>query len=530
MLSGCGSVTIPANSKEIVELSAGELTTGFLKLAFSGGAGAELKLLQAESYYLPAGDDKWIKRDRTDSTNGQLQGMSDTYHVSGFGSVACPETYEPFWFRTFRFLQLEITTQAQPLTLSDISYLETGYPLEIKTSVKTSDETLAPIWNISQRTLRRCMHETYMDCPFYEQMQYVMDTRAQILYTYAVSADDRLARKCFADFQRSQRYDGMIACCYPSTGFSVIPSFAIYYILMIHDHMMYFGDKKLVRTYLPTIDAILGYFDNHLASNGLVDKLGGRLFVEPSWSFIDWSPAWDASSGIPPAGLHGPSTMESLLYIMGLDHAAELAEFAGRNDTGAKYRARAERLRQAVRTCCIGKNGMLQDGPGIDEYSQHGQVFAVLTDTVSGNQARENLRRTMEQKDSYAQCTVAMAYYLFRALEKCGLYDYTAQCWDVWRDMVKNNLTTCVEEPLHQRSDCHAWGALALYELPAVILGVRPTKPGFADFEVRPVPGHLTWAEGNVITPKGMILVRWKRVEDTLEVDASWQSDKEDKS
>ena len=36
---------------------------------------------------------------------------------------------------------------------------------------------------------------------------------------------------------------------------------------------------------------------------------------------------------------------------------------------------------------------MLQDGPGIEEYSQHTQVFAVLTDTVAGEQAKENLRR-----------------------------------------------------------------------------------------------------------------------------------------
>ena len=85
-----------------------------------------------------------------------------------------------------------------------------------------------------------------------------------------------------------------------------------------------------------------------------------------------------------------------------------------------------------------------------------------------------------------------------------------------WRDMVKNHLTTCVEDPVGQRSDCHAWGALALYELPAVILGVRPTKPGFEEMEVKPVTGHLTWAEGEVITPKGMVNVSWKKTGDKI--------------
>ena len=84
---------------------------------------------------------------------------------------------------------------------------------------------------------------------------------------------------------------------------------------------------------------------------------------------------------------------------------------------------------------------------------------------------RENLKRTLEAKEDYAQCSVAMAYYLFRALQKAGLYEETDREWDLWRNMVKKNLTTCVEDGVNERSDCHAWGALALYELPAVVLG-----------------------------------------------------------
>ena len=92
---------------------------------------------------------------------------------------------------------------------------ETGYPLNVQTKADASDERFKKIWEISERTLRCCMHETYEDCPFYEQLQYAMDTRAQILYTYAISADDRLARKCMEDFRRSQRYDGLLNCAAP---------------------------------------------------------------------------------------------------------------------------------------------------------------------------------------------------------------------------------------------------------------------------------------------------------------------------
>ena len=74
-------------------------------------------------------------------------------------------------------------------------------------------------------------------------------------------------------------------------------------------------------------------------------------------------------------------------------------------------------------------------------------------------------------------------------------------------------MTTVAESDVSPRSECHAWGALALYELPAVILGVRPAAPGFEKISVRPVPGYFTWAKGEAVTPKGMVLVEWKKNE-----------------
>lgn len=523
MLEGKGTITISSNSVEIVEINAGELMTGFLKLSLIGGKDAKIRILQSESYYIREQTEEsealvFQKRDRLDDKNGKLIGMTDTYKAAGYGKRGAAEVYEPFWFRTFRFIQLEVTTAGEPLCIESFDYQETGYPLEMKSRVKTSDETMQQIWDISERSLRRCMHETYIDCPFYEQLQYAMDARSQILYTYAVSADDRLARKCFDDFRRSQRYDGMISCCYPNVSSSVIPGFSIYYIMMLYDHMMYFGDKKLIRSYLPIIDRILDYFHSHRTLEGMVDKIGGILFRDKFWSFIDWTEQWNATSGVPAATLSGSVTMESLLYIMGLQYAAKISAFAGRKETAGEYLERARKVQEAVRNACTGKNGMLQDGPGIEEYSQHCQVFAILTDTVSPEQGKKNLQETMQNKQEYAQCSVAMAFYLFRALEKSGLYEYTNQLWDIWREMIKNHLTTCVEEPVTQRSDCHGWGALALYELPAVILGVRPTKPGFEEYEVKPMAGHFTWAEGEVITPKGMVKVRWKKKDGTMDI------------
>lgn len=511
-LGGGHALTFPPHTETIVELDAEEEMTGYISAAFAGGTLAHISLLYSEAYvqegtvgpeHIP------IKADRTDKENGHLQGYEDTYQAAGLGTAETPEVYEPFWFRTFRFMRLRIVTGEKALTFHSLDYEETGYPLEIATRVKTSDPSLEAIWEISARTLRRCMHETYEDCPFYEQLQYIMDTRTQILYTYAVSADDRLARKCMDDLRRCQRYDGLLNCSYPNCNTNVIPGFSIYYILMVYDHMMYFGDRALVAEHMPVIDQVLHYFERHLTREGYVEKVGGINMEARFWSFIDWTAEWNDTSGMPTAGLKGPLTMETLLYIYGLQHAGYLAEFLGRTEEAKMYAARAERAQTAVRAYCTGPDGMIQDGPGVEEYSQHCQVFALLTDTVDPETGKANLLRTMREP-GYPQCTVAMGFYLFRALEKTGLYAYTDQYWEVWRNMVRLHCTTCVESEAYPRSECHGWGALILYELASITLGVRPAAPGYQKARIAPVPGYLTRAAGVVKTPVGDIRVSWK--------------------
>lgn len=520
-LKGARELAIPAHTEVTVELDAGEEMTGYIYTSFSGGKGADVSLLYSEAYvqegfvgpeHIP------IKADRIDQKNGHLQGYEDFYHVAGVGTEKEQEVYEPYWFRTFRFVRLHIVTAEEEMTLHGLDYEETGYPLEIRTLVSTSDSSLKPVWDISVRTLRRCMHETYEDCPFYEQLQYIMDARTQILYTYAVSADDRLARKCMDDLRRSQRYDGVLNCSYPNCNTNVIPGFSIYYILMVYDHMMYFGDRTLVAEHMPAIDMILHYFERHLTKEGYVEKVGGINMEARFWSFIDWAEEWNDTSGMPTAGLKGPLTMETLLYIYGLQHAGSLADFLGRMEEAKVYRERAKEAQEAILEHCVGNNGMLQDGPGVDEYSQHCQVFALLTDTVDIGLGKRNLLKTIE-KPGYTQCTVAMRFYLFRALEKTGLYAYTDRYWDAWRNMIKMHCTTCVESEAYSRSECHAWGSLILYELPSITLGVRPAAPGYRKVRIAPVTGYLTSASGIVKTPLGSIRVSWKIEGETFKID-----------
>ena len=524
-------ILIPAHTHEVIELDAGEERTGFLTLAYCGGKGAGLEILYSECYVRPemyGTKNLPVKKDRTDAKNGQLIGYTDNRILSGCGSEDSPEIYRPFWFRCFRYLRISIQTADQPLRLRNLKYETVGYPLRVLSRVETSDPTHARIWEISERTLRLCMHETYEDCPYYEQLQYIQDARLQILYTYAVAADDRLARQCMDDFRRSQYHDGLLNCSYPNYEVNIIPGFSIHYILMVYDHMMYFGDKKLLRHHFSTIARILDYFEEHLTEEGYVEKIGGVNGEQTNWSFVDWTPEWDDCEGAPSATRYGPITMESLEYVMGLQHAAKIADYLGRKAVAEEWRERAWQVQEAVRTYCMGENGMLKDGPDVEDYSQHCQVFGILTDTLTDQVLEKRgtgfvsvgdiLSETIRHRESYTQCSVAMCYYLFRALEKTGLYAYTDHYWDIWRRMLGNNCSTCTESEAYGRSECHGWGALILYELPSVVLGVRPQAPGYADMEIAPVAGYLRQAEGKVHTPRGDVYVQWKKDEKSGEI------------
>lgn len=513
-LQGNAPIQIPPHTTEVVELSAGEEMTAFLKLSLWGGTDAEIRLRYAEAYVqklvqVNEIDWIWTRGDRTDFREGHLEGYEDVYQAVGTGTETKPELYEPFWFRTFRFLRLTVKTGDAPLYLGTLNVLETGYPLQAKTAVSTSDPTHAGIWEISLRTLQRCMHDTYMDCPYYEQLQYIMDARTEILYTYAVSGDDRLARACMEAFRSAQTADGMINCSYPNCTENLIVGFPIYYILMLHDHMMYFGDKDFLRRHLEAVDRLLGFYHRHLDPRGILGKIGTANLKSRYWSFIDWAEMWNDTTGMPTAGLSGPITMESLLYLLGLQRAAELAAWLGEQARSDAYQVRAKRVQDAIRQLCVSEDGMVQDGPGIPQYSQHSQVFAILTQTIPAEQGKQNLLKTIKEPERYAQCTVAMRYYLFRALEMTDLYAWTDRYWETWRTMLRNHATTCIEGEAYCRSECHAWGSLILYELPAAVLGVRPAAPGFAAVRIKPVPGYLTEASGIVETPKGPISVSW---------------------
>src|SRR6266567_7796809 len=234
---------LPPGAHVQVTLDRKTLTTAYPRLTVSGGKGTKIRLTYSEALY----DKDKHKADRDAIGDRQAYGLNDSFLPDGGDH----RVFEPLWWRTWRYLDLDIQTADKPLSLDSLTANFSAYPFEERAKLQTGDSALDKIWEISWRTARLDAHETYMDTPYYEQLQYIGDTRIQALISYTVGGDDRLARQALAAFDQSRSPDGLTRSRYPSALPQTIPPFSLLWIGMLHDYWLYRPDPEPVRASLP---------------------------------------------------------------------------------------------------------------------------------------------------------------------------------------------------------------------------------------------------------------------------------------
>jgi len=489
--------TIPANSKAIILFDQAVLTTGYPELTVSKGKASEIKLTYAESLY----DSKNVKGNRNAIKGKRIIGYSDYFLPDG----NINRTFRPLWFRTWRYLQMEITTTGEPLVINSFTSNFAAYPLKENASFDSDLPRLKKIWNVGWRTARLCANETYFDCPYYEQLQYIGDTRIQALISLYVSGDDRLVRNALTDFNESQFFEGLTRSRYPSASPQIIPPFSLYWVDMVNDYWTLRDDPGFIKNFLPGIETVLGWFSRR------IDPLTGLLGKVEYWNFVDWAVEWKWSTktgfgGVPKGGaMDGNSSILSMQFAYAAQKAAELFRYYGMKDKADRYERMAGQLTRAVyEKCWDSSKGYLADTPDKDEFSMHAQIFGVLTNTIPLKEQADYVKRFMNDS-TLIQPTMYFRFYLAQALKKTGLADLYTQTLGLWYDMLDKGLTTFAENPDPARSDCHAWSASPDYDFLATVAGIRPGTPGFKTVDMEPALGELKYIKGQMPHPLGMI-------------------------
>jgi alpha-L-rhamnosidase len=502
-----GPFTIPAHSSVSILFDNGSLTTAYPDIAVTGGQSAKIRFTYAEALV----DEKGQKGNRNEIEGKHIVGVTDEF-VSGGQAGA---EFMPLPWRTWRYLQLNIETADQPITIQHLSAYFTAYPFTEKARFDSDDPTLRQIWDVGWRTARLDAHDTYMDTPYWERLQYVGDTRIQALISYAVAGDDRLARQAIDAYNYSRISEGITQSRYPSSLTQIIPTFSLLWIGMVHDFWMYRGDPEFVRTQLQGTRSVLDWYLQRQRPDGLL----GRI---PWWPFVDWGK--DFGFGEPPQEADGESSVITLQFLEALRYAADIEAAIGDSHYTTIYRAAADQAAKGVYARCWNPQyGLLADTPAQKHFSQHANILGTWLDVIPAPERRKVLTKILSIDEASASgagnippmtlATYYFRFYLARALDHAGMGDQYLNLLGPWKTMLNLGLTTWAEQPEPTRSDSHAWSAHPNYDFLTIVAGIRPTASGFKSVTIEPHLGELKHVKAVMPVPQGEIDIEYTRTE-----------------
>ncbi len=489
LLSGEAPLTVPPKTLRRVIVDLGDYYCAYPELVTDGGSGASIRIDWAESLYTEAEGRGKGNRDETEGR--YFVGAGDAFLPDGG-----KRHFETLWWHAGRYLQVTVRTGEEPLTISRLLLRETRYPMEAESEFHCDDERLTSVTPVALRTLQMCAHETYMDCPYYEQLMYVGDTRLEVLTTYAVTRDDRLPRKALRTFDFSRMRGGMTMSRHPSRILQIIPSFSLWWVCMVHDYAHWRDDADFVGGLMPGVRAVIESFLPSLNADGL-------LAAPRGWNFLDWVPEWPG--GIPPEADQGVSGPMNWLLALALARAAELEAVAGEPELADRDRRLAEEIaeRTAAAFWVQGRKLYADDLAG-EHFSEHSQALAILTGLLS-EERMARVGKGLLEPQGLSRASIYFSHYVFEALRRLGHVEGVFARLEEWFDHAAHGMRTTWETGPEGRSDCHAWGAHPVFHYFATVLGIRSASAGFRTVDVAPQLGPLTSVYGKMAHPRGEI-------------------------
>ena len=500
------SFSIPANTTASILLDQTFYTNAYPTLIFSGGKNSNITITYAEGLY----DSNGAKNNRNEIKGKTILGRQDIIISDGSDH----QNFTALNWRTYRYVELKVETKETLLTIEDFYGTFTGYPFELNAKINADNPEIDKIMEIGWRTARSCAVETYMDCPYYERLQYIGDSRIQLFVSYFNSGDDRLAKNALSLMGYSRQYDGYTLSRYPDTENQVIPTYSLWYICMLHDYMMYGSDDSFLEDKLLGSRQIMNYFLSYLDEDGSLKNV-------PGWNFTDWVSGWQR--GTAPASEDGTSALMDLHLLLALQSAKELEQNVGSEHFESFYGNVADQLAQTIKSKYWDSSRKLfADAPEKERFSQHTNSMAILAGLVEGQQAKD-IGNLMLSDTSLTQASIYFKYYLHLALTKAGLGDGYLDWLDIWRKNIELGLTTWGEnsEVETTRSDCHAWGASPNIEFFRILLGIESDAPYFEKIKIEPHLGSIKEISGEIPHPKGKIAVHYLQEGNKLSVEIS---------
>ena len=407
--------------------------------------------------------------------------------------------------KAFRYVYIE---KEEGTSYADVlmDYEYAPHDISHSGSFRCSDEGLNRIWQVGAYTMDLTTREFFMDGIKRDRWTWSGDAIQSYLMNYYLRFDTECVKRTIRQLRGKDPVTAHV---------NTIMDYTFYWFKSILDYYQYTGDADFVREMWSRMVTLMDYVLSRTNADGMAEG------QPDDWIFVDWADF--------PMHKRGTLCFEQILFCKALETMAVCAELLGKNTS---YRQQSEILRNKIKQRFWSYQDAaylhaIEDGKLNRQITKFPNMFAILYGLSYEEERREIMQSVMLNPAIDPITTPYMRFYELEALCMMGYHTEVLQeIRDYWGGMLKEGATSFWEKYVpsetgtqhlamygrpYGKSLCHAWGASPVYLLGKYYLGVQPTKPGYEEYEVRPVLGDLEWMEGDVPTPHGMIHVSMDR-------------------
>lgn len=360
-------------------------------------------------------------------------------------------------------------------------------------SFQCSDEMLNRIWELCRYSIKATTFAgVYVDGDR-ERIPYEADAYLNQLSHYATDRDTQMARDTFDQLMQHGTW--------PS-------EWSPHMIFMAYADWRQTGDTNWLASRYDALKSKL--LMDRVGTDGLVQSRAQHI---TKGDIVDWPK--DERDGYV---FTERNAVVNAFHLRALKLMAEMGAAIGRPKDSAEFAGREARVRAVFQEKFFdSKRGLYRDGATTDHVSLHANLFPLAFGLVP-EKNRPHVAEWLASRGM--KCSVYAAQYLLEGLFANGQSAAAIELMVApgdrsWRHMAESGATITWEawdQKYKPNQDWnHAWGAAPANLLPRYVLGVQALTPGWQQLLVRPNPGLLTFASGKIPTPRGPVLVEWKR-------------------
>ena len=427
------------------------------------------------------------------------------------GVFAC-ETFDP---NAARYVKIHCLKGS--FTLRKLYMREYAHPRVANAAFHTSDEHIDKVWNAAVLTFRANAVDVFSDCPHRERAGWLCDSFFTARTAFDLTGRTAIESALFENYRLPESFPnlpkGMIPMCYPADTWhgQYIPNWAMWFVVELEEYLGRSGDAATVAALKPRIAALFKFFEQFENSDGLLEKLPNRVFVE-------WS---DANK-----------FLQDVNYPTNMLYAGALAA-AGRLYDAEEWRDKAERIRTKVREQSFngkffvdhavrnedGSLKVLDDCSEVCQYfafffktatpESYAELWRVLLDEFGPNRAKEGRYPEVKKANSFVGNVLRMEL-LSVANRADQILDESVEYNEYMAD-----ITGTLWENTGSTASCnHGFASHIAHVFTREILGVREVSPTGDRVVLRaPTLERLEFASGSVPIPGGTLTVRWEKTD-----------------